>query len=367
MSRPKKKPGARASGDAAEDRLRAVFERSALVVSLAARDVELPEVQAPSTERLEVTVPRTADLTEDDLARRLQALARGYAQVRECAAGEAVQLGDEVCLDVLGYADGRLIPFSARVQMWTDLTPSPMLPGFFEGLVGVMVGEGTRLQVTLPADYPLERLRGARTTFLVDVCAARQVELPDMQSAAFIEALGRGPTIGAVIESIADELEAELADELWVEAQNLVIDELLRRADAKVSEEAVDEEIRRRWKDGEGRWLVKKRFSSDELQEALAGWLADPLTRADASRRLQASLVLRAIAVREKLQLTPERLERIIQIAGKPFGFAASDLGAALKGNPALAEQVTAMAFHLMALGHVMEKAKVLFEGAPAR
>jgi trigger factor len=341
-----------------------LVQRLPITTGLNARP-HLPDVTAPSLEGLEVTVPAGEDLTEDDLLERFHELARAQAEVRERAEGEPLSLGDEVRLDILGYANGRLIPFSTRLGHWMELAPQEMLPGFAEVIAEASVGDSIQVGITLPDNYPVESLRGMPARFLVDVRAAREVRMPDTESDAFLSTLGRGATHDEVVASIVDELEGERADLLWVDAQNLVLDAVVARTDVKVPEALIQEEIRRRWSQMEGEALALKNFSLEEQQEALDGWLHHPGIRDDVERRLKIALVLRAIAARDKLQLTSGKVRELLEVRSAPFGITPQQLSESL-ADPTTSAQMTDVAWHLLAVEHVMSQAKVRFEGADA-
>ncbi|AKJ04510.1 Cell division trigger factor [Archangium gephyra] len=327
-------------------------------------EIKLPTVKAPSLDNLQVTVPQDSDITQEELLMRFHELVRAHSATRERAPGEPVQLGDTVVLDTLGYAQGRLIPFSARSGFEMEMAPSDLLPGLPEGLVGTPVGGGQEVQVTLPDTYPVEHLRGVHATFLVDVVAAREVTVPDAESDAFVRKLGRGMTLEAVMESLADEIANERADDMWLEAQERVLDELVLRTEVPLTVEMVDEEIRQAWSATEARMLARKDFAPDELQESLDGWLDDPTTRLEAERRLRIAFALRAIVERDKLQLTPEKMDEVLEEAVVPFGLSLEEARRAL-ANPATAEGVRNAALQVVAVRHVMGKAQVRFEGVP--
>lgn len=358
-----KKQKAGTSAPPVDPRVSRLLNNLPLTQGLATGPVALPSVAAPSTEGLEVHVA-SHDLTEDELLVRFQELVRAKGTRRDRPAGERVCEGDEVQLDLLGYCDGKLIPFSARVGLWTTLEPMALLPGLGEAIAqNARVGDSLQLDLTLPADYPVAALRGKKARFIVDVRAAHEVKLPQEEGKALFKALGRGKDLDEVMDSIREELEEEAADELWLEAQDRVLDELVARAQVKVPQELVDEEIRRRWGQLEGKVLAEKGFDSDEQKEALDGWLADRVTRADCERRLAVGLVLRAIAEKDKLALTPEKLDEILEQSASAFGWSAEEAKAAGRADPA----VQPLAWHLLAVGHVMEKAKIVFGDAPAR
>ncbi|QRN97321.1 FKBP-type peptidyl-prolyl cis-trans isomerase [Archangium violaceum] len=333
--------------------------------SASGRQLVLPVVRAPSLDDLHVTVPAPEDITEQDVLERFHELMLEYARKRERAPGEPVRMGDLVLLETLGYAEGRLIPFSARSELELELDAQAFLPGFSEALVGTPVGENREVELTLPEDYPVEDLRGVKATFLVDVLGAQEVTLPDPESQEFIQELERGQTVDKVMESIADDLEEELAEELWLEARELVMDELVRRTgEVSLPPELVDEEIRRRWEEGELPLLRAKDFDADELKESLDGWLGDASTRREAERSLRIALALRAIVERDKLQLTPEKLEALVDDAVEPFGLSPEEARQAL-ADPQTAGPIRDAAMHLLAVDHVMEHARVEFESGP--
>jgi trigger factor len=324
---------------------------------------ELPEVVAPSLANLNIHVPVGEDLTEQDLLERFHELARAKAESRPRAEGEALAMGDDVQLDILGYANGRLIPLSTRVGYWMELAPQLMLPGFSEVIAEANVGDSVEVGLTLPDDYPAEQLRGRPARFLVDVRAAREVRMPDTESDAFLQQLGRGSTHEEVMSSIVEEMESEMADMLWVDARNRVLDEIVTRSNVSVSKAVVDEEIRRRWQQSEGESLAQKFFSLEEQQEALDGWLHHPGIRDDVERRLKIALVLRAIAQRDKLQLTPQATLELLKESSEPFGITEAQLRESML-DPQASAQMTDVAWHLLAVEHVMTQAKVTFEGA---
>jgi trigger factor len=320
--------------------------------------VKLPEVQPPSLEGLTAQVsPRP--LTEDELLERLSELVRENAQRRMRAQGEFVALGDEVQLDTIGYAQGRIIPFSVRESSWALVNPDPVLPGFFEALVGKQVGLSVEIPLTLPADYPVESLRGASARFLVDVREARELTLPDPQSPQFIASLGRGATLTEVLQKLADELAEEHADEAVREAREQVLDVLVERAKVEVPRELVDEEIRRRWTEAERPILMRKAFEPDELIQALDAWLQDPLTRADAARRLRIALVLAAIAKRDQVQPQRKDLDTIAGMLTGPAKLSREQLKQVLEKDPAAQERLANVMMQLAMIDHVMSKVKL--------
>jgi len=342
-----------------------LLKMSPVVSTASAEALKLPPVKAPSLEGLAVRVPTPDDLTEEDLLRAFHEKRRAVATTRERQEGESLEMGDDVQLNIVGYCDGKFIPFSARFGMTTELAPIEALPGFCEAVAeGGKVGGSMQIALELPENYPVAHLRGKPARFLVDILGAREVTLLPERSTEFLEKVGMGGTLEELLDNLREELEDELAGQLWVQAQDMVLDEVARRTPVELPRALVDEELRRRWVQAEGKAMVEYQFDVEEQQEALQGWLTDPTTRADAERRLHIGIALKAVTEAEKLQLTPEKLEELIRDHMEPFGFSAEDVHAALRETPETTRRLTELGWHLLAVEHVMNKAKVTFEGA---
>lgn len=331
------------------------------VLSRDAAQPVLPPVRLSEGGVIEVTVPAAPPLTEQELLERFDALAREHAEVRERETGEEVVLGDDVQVDILGYAHGRLIPFSLRTDLWMELTPQDALPGFAEALEGSAVGDSVSIELVLPADYPVASLRGTPARFLVDLLAAREVTMPDTESEEFLRELDRGSTLDEVMTSLAEELLEERGDQLWLEARNRVLDALAARLEVRLPESLILEELRRRWQAAEGEALEEKQFTPEEKAEAFEGWKQDAATRADVERRLRVSLALKAVAERDRLKLEPGDIFRVLEDHLEAYGLTAAQVREALV-TPETAEPLRNLAWQQLAIDHAMSKAIVHFE-----
>ncbi|MFY0576473.1 hypothetical protein ACN28S_20885 [Cystobacter fuscus] len=166
-------------------------------------EVQLPPVIAPSLEGLSVTVPAPEPITAQRVQERFQELARAHASVRMRPRTEGLAWGDEVLVDIAGYSNGRLIPFSVRTDVWLPLAPDPLLPGLYEQWVGHLPGESVLVDIVLGENYPIEALRGQPARFALLIQAAREVKYPDPTNPEFLEALGRGATLEEVMRGVA--------------------------------------------------------------------------------------------------------------------------------------------------------------------
>jgi trigger factor len=321
--------------------------------------LKLPSVQAPSLEGLTVEAPERAPITGEDIQERFEALCRAHAPRRDRQVGEEVALGDDVLLDVLGYAHGRLIPFSVRLDWWTELAPEPLLPGFFEALAGAKVGVSAAVAIELPQTYAVESLRGATAEFIVEVKAAQELGPVDLESPEFLASLGLGSTLEEALEQVAEALAIEREVAARRELEERVLEVLLERTPLELDPSLIDEEIRQRWLQAEYPALVAKDFDAEELQEAWEGWRTDASTRIDAEWRLRVALVLQAIVLRDGVQPQRDEVEALFDEVAESSQVPVEELVKRLESpDSPMSERFANLVMQAAALRHVLSKVK---------
>jgi trigger factor len=332
-----------------------------MTVTELGQQLELPAVKAPSLEGLSVTIPAPEGFTAEQVQQRFLELARVHATERYRYPTERIAWRDEVLLSIAGYSNGQLIPFSVRKDAWLPVEPEPLLPGLYEALVGRSPNEGLVVELTLPEEYPVPALRGAPARFLVHIQAVREVKYPDLECPAFLQAFSRGATLEEATRRVVQELQEEHVQVLVLQARQRVLDEVASRTQVRIPSELIDQELRQRWSASEGRAVRELEFTEQEQQESLRTWLQDEASRSEVEQRLRLGLALGAICQRDGLTLTPERVEKVLQEEATAAGLTLEEFAAALRAEPQHLARIDHMAWHLMAVEHVMSQAQVRF------
>ena len=87
---------------------------------------------------------------------------------------------DTVVFDFDGYVGEEKIEHGAGENYSLDLSNSNFIPGFAEGLVGHSAGEEFAIDVTFPADYHEEKLKGANAQFKIKLHEVKERILPEL-------------------------------------------------------------------------------------------------------------------------------------------------------------------------------------------
>jgi trigger factor len=294
-------------------------QRSGMAVDhrmLARAPAQLPSEPALDFTGLTITAPRLRKVTAKDLLDRLQDKLREDAGFRERREGEAVEAGDDVQVDCLAYARGKLVPMSAQVDVWWKAGEGrPGAPGLGEALVGARVGSSGIVTARLSDEATLS---GKEVRFHVDVKAARAWKAPPREAPEdSLRRLGLGQTPGEGWEAIAREIRKEREQRLRSLLCDKIADALIERVTVDVPPALVETQLVRRWAAVEGKLLATKGLSNAEQQEALEGWLTNERLTQEEGRRLRLAIALQSTALRLGIAFPPERVKRFL-ISGDP-------------------------------------------------
>jgi trigger factor len=130
-------------------------------------DVPAPKIDGLKLERLAVEVDEKA------VGDQLKQLAGSQARYEDAKKGHKAANGDQVVIDFVGKADGVAFEGGTGEGMAVVLGSGQLIPGFEEQMVGLKVGDEKQLNVTFPADYQAENLKGKPATFDVKVTALK--------------------------------------------------------------------------------------------------------------------------------------------------------------------------------------------------
>jgi len=316
-------------------------------------------LKLPSLEGLSIQMPAPEPISEQEVAERLRGLVRQLAPRSELPKQAELGMGDEVLVDLVGYVFGRPIPGGVEQGLRLYLEPGEYLPGLCEGLVGLGVGESREVSLTLPADYALESLRGTPATFRVRVHKGYRVEVPDLERPEVLRELGLGDNLEQVLASVAEELAGELDEQVLAQAEDLVLAQVLARAEVRLPEALVDERLEEEWHAQDGAALRAMNVPESQLREALEAWKANPVLREDVRKQLCLGMVLGALVEQSGLEPSDEGWESFLEEAAADRELSRQELEARMEQEPDLCEELELEALHQTALLHVLSQAEV--------
>ena len=132
----------------------------------------LPEVPKPKIDGLELErlIVEPDEKALDDQLKQLAASQTRYVDAKK---GYKAADGDQVVIDFVGKVDGVAFDGGTGQDMAVVLGSGQLIPGFEEQMVGLKAGDEKQLNVTFPADYGAENLKGQPATFDIKVSAVK--------------------------------------------------------------------------------------------------------------------------------------------------------------------------------------------------
>lgn len=198
--------------------------------------------------------------------------------------------------------------------------PPEFAPGFDEELIGLLPGSEKTFGLTLPVDFPDPALANQSIVFTVKVHEVKEKHRPELND-EFAKAIGGGETVEELRENVRKRIQARLEYEARRAYEDALLDAVIERSTIELPDVLIERQIdaqiedlkadlareKIRWED----YLTLARTTPEQIRVEI---------RDSAIRHLKSALVLRAIAERENIVVTPEDVQAEIDATAAQFG-----------------------------------------------
>ena len=224
-----------------------------------------------------------------------------------------VKEGDLLTIDFEGYVDGEQFSGGSAEDHQLEIGSNTFIPGFEDQLIGKNKDEEVEVNVEFPEDYQEESLAGKEAIFKVNIKDIKEKQLPELDDDLAID-VSEFDTLKELKEDIKERLEKELKEQEKVEKENKVIEKAVEMSEMDVPEAMIEAQI-----DDEVRQFdFRLRNQGLELEKYLemTGASVDDLReqfKPNAEMRVNADLVLEAIAKEENIQVDDEDIDKELE------------------------------------------------------
>ena len=258
---------------------------------------------------VEIT-PTLKEVTQEDVEAQMEYLFMG--QVSSGITDRAVENGDIANIDFAGYRDGIAFDGGTGTQD-LEIGSGTFIPGFEEGLIGVMPGEEIDLPLTFPEDYHSADLAGAEVVFKVTV----NYIIPEITDES-VKSLGNEDY--ATVAELEEYSRAIVQEAVDSENYDLVVKLAMQKAIANATFKEIPE------------FLVTQQEAivEEQIAYSLQGTNIDVTTYVEvffgttlnqiATDNVKERMVIQAIANAEGIVVTDEDVEAELQIMADDYG-----------------------------------------------
>jgi trigger factor len=270
-------------------------------------EVPTPQIEGLKLERLHVEVD---DATVDE---RLEQLAQGQKSFDPAPADYAAKMGDLVVIDYEGKVDGEPFEGGKGDGMSVELGSGRLIPGFEDQLVGAKANEQRTLNVTFPADYNVEYLKGRPATFDVTI---NEVQQPRETRADddFAKSMGL-ESVEQLRQLLRGQIEQELNGLTRTHMKRKLLDQLAASHDFPVPPSMVEAEFAQIWRqlEHEATHEPDPAAARAEMEAERDDYLAI------AERRVRLGLLLSEIGQANGIEVSNQEMNQIIMQAAQQY------------------------------------------------
>ena len=304
-----------------------------------------PEVELKGLENIEVEKP-VVEISEADLDKMVDVLRKQQATWAESQ--EAAKAEDRVVIDFVGSVDGEEFEGGKATDFVLAMGQGRMIPGFEEGILGHKAGEQFDIDVTFPAEYHAENLKGKAAKFAITLKKVENIVLPELTE-EFVKKFGNAKSVEDLRVEIKKNMQRELNNAVTARVKNQVINGLIAQNDIEVPAAAVAEEVEVL------RQQAVQRFGG---KPEMAAQLPAELFETEAKRRVQVGLLLSTVIGSNELKVDEARVEAMIADIASAYEQPAEVVEYYAK-NRQLTENIRNVVLEEQAVDAVLTKAKV--------
>lgn len=273
----------------------------------------LPAITLGDYKKLKATTEK-ASVTAKEVDEVVERMRQGFAEKNEVK--RTAKMGDETVIDFVGKKDDVAFDGGTGSDYALALGSNSFINGFEEGIVGHKAGETFDLELTFPADYHVEELKGAPVVFTTTLKTVKELVLPEIND----EFAAKAGPFTAASEMKAD-IKAELLKQKEHEAREKLKDDLVGQlievSTVPVPEILIADQQKSIEQDFErnlmyqgltlDQYLVTQKFKDQDE------WIKKEV-KPTAEKRVKAGLVLAELSKLENIQATNDELDAHVQL-----------------------------------------------------
>lgn len=220
------------------------FEAPSLI---SGKDIELiasfevyPDFEPASVDGVAIKRP-VAEVQDENIDKMLDNL-RQQRKTFE-SVDRASQEGDQVTIDFVGSVDGVEFDGGKGEDMPVTLGEGRMIKDFEQALYGKSAGDEFTVDVTFPEDYHAENLKGKAAQFAMTVKSVEEAKLPEVDD-EFAKGFG-SDSVEAMRSEVRANMQRELKQGINNRVKDQVMDALVEINTVSLPEALVSDEIER--------------------------------------------------------------------------------------------------------------------------
>lgn len=263
-------------------------------------EIKLADLSKATVERLH------AEVGEKDIDGMLETLRKQNAQWVKSDA--AAKKDDRVEIDFDGSVDGTPFQGGKAEKFKLQLGSGQMIPGFEDGIMGMKSGDEKVINVTFPADYPAEELKGKKADFKITMHEVSSPQLPELDE-AFAKKMGF-VALDTMRDEVKKSMQLEIARVLKHRLKTAVLDQLIEKNAITVPASLVQMELKHLQENTRKKMIEQYGKQAEKIELPV-----EPYQK-EADKRVKLGLLLGEVIKEKQLKVEHAKVhQRIEEIA----------------------------------------------------
>ena len=301
-----------------------------------------PEVALGQYKDLTVKV-EDAVIPADALDKSIEALLKQHS-TQELVVDRVANATDTAVIDFDGYCNGEKIKGGEGKNYPLDLGHSNFIPGFAEQIVGHGLNEEFDINVTFPAEYHDEKLKGQPATFKIKINEIKERKMPELND-EFAQKVGNFKTVDELKEDVQKYLASQREHTNKMNSENELFKMVVDASKVDIPQSMIDREAASLTEDYKHR-LAAQGISWENLVKAQGEDEILKNIKDDALIRIKNSLVIDQIAKDENIKLEQADLEKKFAELGAAYGMTPQDIIKQFSRSPEFLSSISQQAMN---------------------
>ncbi|AGM25977.1 trigger factor [Spiroplasma syrphidicola EA-1] len=278
----------------------------------------------------EITINRYTgfdDIKKEKVVAKKEDIDRSIDQLRDRFAihkpkDSGIEKGDTVIFDFEGFVNN--VPFKGgkATDFTLEIGSGQFIPGFEDGMIGFKSGEEQEVNVTFPADYHVEELKGQPAVFKLKIKEVKSKELPELNDDLAKDINLKGiDTLAKLREHVENNIKEQLQKQEYDRFIGLLFREIVKDSNILIPESIIKKEANQ-LKNEFKQKLTAQQMDMKTYKER-SGLTEDDIYEElfkDAKNRLENGVIVDAVLNKEKFDINPAEIDEQYEKLGKQFG-----------------------------------------------
>ena len=231
----------------------------------------------------------------------------------------AAQKGDTAVIDFEGFCDGVAFEGGKAENYNLELGSGNFIPGFEDQIIGHSTDEEFTIDVTFPAEYQNEQLKGKDAQFKIKLHEIKVKELPEVDD-EFVKDVSEKDTVAEYREELKEQIAHRLEHEAEHDIEDKLTAAVIDKVEGEIPTQMIDNEAQNMIREMDMRLRQQGMDMNTYLK--YTGMTADAVLemyKPEAEKRVKMRLALEKIAALEAITPTEEDIEAEYKKMGEAY------------------------------------------------